>query len=89
MTRQQCYHILELPPEANITEVKAAYRRLAKRWHPDRFAAHTAEQHQALERFYAITCAYQTLQATPTLPRPSPRQPAWLPHWCSKHWHTR
>jgi hypothetical protein len=32
------YHALGLEPEASLTEVKRAYRTLAKAWHPDRFS---------------------------------------------------
>ena len=30
-----CYHILGIEPGAPFTEVKAAYRQLARRYHPD------------------------------------------------------
>ena len=29
------YQVLEIPSDATLSEVKTAYRRLAKRWHPD------------------------------------------------------
>lgn len=34
-TEKDLYRILELPPGSGLEEVKAAYRRLAKRYHPD------------------------------------------------------
>ena len=62
-TREACYRTLGLAPDATFDEVKRAYRTLVKLWHPDRFAAGTERQHQALEHFHAITSAYATLRA--------------------------
>lgn len=28
--------MLELPPGASVLDVKAAYRKLARKWHPDK-----------------------------------------------------
>jgi hypothetical protein len=50
--------ILGLPPDASPEEVSAAYRRLAKRWHPDR-----ARDHAAQARMAEINAAYDTLRA--------------------------
>src|ERR1044071_7444284 len=62
-TLEACYRTLGLAPEARFDEVKRAYRALVKRWHPDRFTTDTDRQRQALERFYMITSAYETLRA--------------------------
>jgi len=62
-TLAACYQTLGLTPDAKFNEIKHAYRTLVKRWHPDRFATDTAQQHQALERFHAITHAYALLRA--------------------------
>src|SRR6266446_1528178 len=62
-TLETCYRILGLAPNAGFDEVKYAYRVLVKRWHPDRFATDTERQRQALEHFYAISSAYETLRA--------------------------
>ena len=35
MSRAEAYRVLGLPPEASLDEVRAAYRRLMKRVHPD------------------------------------------------------
>jgi hypothetical protein len=62
-TLEACYRTLGLAPDARFDEIKYAYRVLVKRWHPDRFAPDTDGQRQALERFYIITSAYETLRA--------------------------
>ncbi|MCU0506432.1 MAG: DnaJ domain-containing protein [Chloroflexi bacterium] len=49
------YRVLGVPPGAPIDEVKAAYRRLAKRHHPD--AAGPGE----LARFLTVQAAYETI----------------------------
>lgn len=51
------YRLLELQSGASIAEIKASYRRLARRYHPD---VNPADR-QAKEKFIAITEAYQFL----------------------------
>jgi DnaJ-domain-containing protein 1 len=51
------YRVLELRPEAGSETIKAAYRRLAKRFHPDVNAGHTAAE----RRFREINRAYRVL----------------------------
>jgi curved DNA-binding protein CbpA len=51
------YETLELPRGASGDEIKASYRRLAMRWHPDR----NAGSREAEDRFKAISEAYATL----------------------------
>lgn len=48
------YKILELHKEASVSEIKAAFRRLAKIYHPDKNA-------RGKERFSNILKAYETL----------------------------
>jgi curved DNA-binding protein CbpA len=49
------YRILGVPPGASLNEIRAAYRRMAKRYHPD------AAGERALARFLAIQGAYERL----------------------------
>jgi DnaJ domain len=49
---------LELPPGASAQEIGAAYRRLAKRWHPDRGGGGAAAARMA-----EINAAYDVLRA--------------------------
>ncbi len=53
------YRVLGLKPGADLNDVKAAYRRLAKRWHPDRSSAAP----HAIARFHRIAEAYRTIVA--------------------------
>lgn len=39
MSLEECYRILELPNGATLVEAQAAYRKLVRVWHPDRFAS--------------------------------------------------
>jgi hypothetical protein len=49
------YRILGLAPGASANEIRSAYRRMAKRYHPD------AAGERALPRFLAIQAAYEAL----------------------------
>jgi hypothetical protein len=59
---QSPYDILGVTPGASKEEIKAAYRDLANRYHPDK-VAHLGEELQALaeQRFKDIQDAYQEL----------------------------
>ncbi len=54
------YRVLGLVPGADVGQVRAAYRRLAKRWHPDRCAG----DRRAPARFQKISEAYRTIVET-------------------------
>jgi tetratricopeptide (TPR) repeat protein len=55
------YEILGLKPGASQIEVKQAYRKLVKVWHPDRFFDQQ-EKHKAEERIKEINEAYNQLK---------------------------
>jgi curved DNA-binding protein CbpA len=52
------YDILGVPPTASFDEIKAAYRRAAMRWHPDRNPGNTEE---AERRFKELAAAFAVL----------------------------
>ncbi|HEY4343133.1 MAG TPA: DnaJ C-terminal domain-containing protein [Parvibaculum sp.] len=54
------YDILGLPPSAGTAEIKAAYRRLAKKYHPDAHSGETPAGTQS--RFQEVTAAYNLLK---------------------------
>lgn len=50
------YSILEVPPRAGAEEIREAYKRLARRWHPDRNPGdqHAEEQIKLINEAYAV-----------------------------------
>lgn len=54
--RDKYYHILEIPKNSGLKEIKRAYRRLAKKYHPD-----VSQEPNAEERFIDINEAYEYL----------------------------
>ena len=62
------YKLLNLPPSATKQEIRAAYRALARRWHPDRFME-GPERDWANEKMAEINAAYRAcLNGTATAP---------------------
>lgn len=57
------YKILEITKEASNDEIKMAYRKMAKKYHPDK-VIHLGEEHQkgAEEKFRQVQEAYEQLQ---------------------------
>jgi hypothetical protein len=83
MTRVDPYAILGVSAMADASEVAAAYREQAKRWHPDRGGGE-----EAARRMAEINAAYDLLRAAAAhAAAPPPRRPsrrraprgAWLP----------
>ncbi|MDH5352450.1 MAG: DnaJ domain-containing protein [Betaproteobacteria bacterium] len=59
---QDCYFALGVPADADWDTVRARYRRLIRRWHPDLHAADAAGRSLAEEQSKRITTAYHALQ---------------------------
>lgn len=57
------YEILEIKLGASQDEIKQAYKRLVKKWHPDLFFNQPQLQFSAQERFKKINEAYKKLSA--------------------------
>lgn len=57
------YKILEITKDATEAEIKKAYRRMAKKYHPDK-VIHLGEEHQqgAKEKFRQVQEAYEQIQ---------------------------
>jgi hypothetical protein len=69
------YEILEITPNASAEEIKEAYHRLAKKWHPDRFMG--PEHEEAEKRFRQLAEAFSMLKnsgrpAPVPTPEPAP-----------------
>jgi len=54
------FEVLEISQGASSEEIKAAYHRLAKQWHPDRFSG--AEKGEAENRFRMLAEAFNMLK---------------------------
>ena len=55
------YSVLGVKPGATEEEIKSAYRDLARRYHPDRFAGNADAAHMAEEKMKEINEAYDLL----------------------------
>ncbi|MDT0557822.1 TerB family tellurite resistance protein [Ichthyenterobacterium sp. W332] len=62
-SKENAYKILEIPKTATDDDVKRAYRKMAKKYHPDK-VAHLGKEHQegAEEKFREVQKAYETIQ---------------------------
>ncbi|PSB24848.1 J domain-containing protein [Stenomitos frigidus] len=68
MNLAECYRILGLESGASFDAIKASYRRLARRYHPD---VNPGNQH-AKDKFIELTEAYRFLLSTILSPEPEP-----------------
>lgn len=57
------YKVLEITKSATVDEIKKAYRKMAKKYHPDK-VIHLGKEHQkgAEEKFRQVQAAYEQLQ---------------------------
>lgn len=62
-SRDNAYKILEIEKTATVDQIKKAYRRMAKKYHPDR-VEHLGKEHKkgAEEKFKQVQKAYEYLQ---------------------------
>jgi hypothetical protein len=60
MTLKEARELLGLGLEATRQDIQAAYRRAARRWHPDRAPAGAEAEHRT--RMQAVNAAYQRLR---------------------------
>jgi GTPase SAR1 family protein len=58
---RNAYEILELPNNASIADVKQAYRKLVKKWHPDLFVGKPQLLQEAQEKMRKFNEAYTIL----------------------------
>jgi curved DNA-binding protein CbpA len=52
-----CYRVLEVAEDANLEQIKAAYRKQAIKWHPDK----NKGSKEAEEMFKLVNAAYEIL----------------------------
>ncbi|HLT52749.1 MAG TPA: TerB family tellurite resistance protein [Flavobacteriaceae bacterium] len=62
-SKDNAYKVLEIDKTATVEEIKAAYRKMAKKYHPDK-VAHLGEEHRkgAEDKFRQVQEAYEHLQ---------------------------
>lgn len=62
-SKDNAYKILEIDSNASVDEIKRAYRKMAKKYHPDR-VIHLGKEHQkgAEQKFRQVQEAYEQLQ---------------------------
>jgi hypothetical protein len=61
---RRAYAILELSPPVDERVVRRQYRKLTKRWHPDRYATDPVGQTEATQRMREINEAYRVVVTT-------------------------
>lgn len=62
MNNTKFYDILQVPKTASNEDIKKAYKKLAMKWHPDKWTTkNDAEKAKAEEKFKEITSAYEIL----------------------------
>lgn len=59
---QEAYAILEVAPGASMEAVRESYKRLLRKYHPDRFAGKPDKQRAATEVTRAVIGAYRTIR---------------------------
>jgi hypothetical protein len=59
---RKCFQTLGLDLHADSGQAKAAYRRLAKRWHPDRLGRDPASRRLGEERIREVNAAYAVVR---------------------------
>lgn len=87
MTLREAYRVFDLPPTAQWTHIKQAYRRRAWQSHPDRFGHGTAAYYAAEERFKRVNQAYERLRAAGKQHRGQAKSMSTSPP-ASNAWHT-
>lgn len=59
---KRCFEILDVPPEATYEEAKAAYKLMAKFWHPDKHSHDEKLQAKAIEMFKKLNNAWSDVE---------------------------
>ena len=60
----EAYRVLELPAGAPMERVRESYKRLLRKYHPDRFVGRPEKQRAATEVTQAIIAAYRTIKGS-------------------------
>lgn len=58
----EAYRVLELDRDASMEQVRESYKRLLRKYHPDRFAGRPEKQRAATEVTQAVIAAYRMIK---------------------------
>lgn len=70
---RRAYAMLEVSPGASIREVRRQFKKLVRRWHPDRFPVDPQGRVEAARRMTEINAAYKRERVRPTVCQSSRR----------------
>jgi curved DNA-binding protein CbpA len=59
------YRVLDVPHDASSRAIKSSYRKLVKRWHPDRYRPGSEQHAEATQMTSLINAAYARIQDAP------------------------
>ncbi|XP_010414974.1 PREDICTED: uncharacterized protein LOC104701042 [Camelina sativa] len=59
--RSSYYNVLGIRKDASVSDIRTAYRKLAMKWHPDRYVRNPGVVGEAKRRFQQIQEAYSVL----------------------------
>jgi DnaJ-class molecular chaperone len=62
---RRAYQLLDVPYSTSERSIKQAYRRVLKRWHPDRYASGTPAHTEATQMMKLINEAYSQIENAP------------------------
>lgn len=62
---RRAYQLLDVPSSASERSIKQAYRRITKRWHPDRYTSGTPTYAEATQMMKIINEAYSQIANAP------------------------
>jgi curved DNA-binding protein CbpA len=59
------YRVLDVPHDASSRAIKSSYRKLVKRWHPDRYRPGSEQHAEATQMTSLVNAAYSRIQDAP------------------------
>lgn len=68
---RNAYATLGLAPGSSARDVRRQFKKLVKRWHPDRFGSDPQGQSEAAQRMREINAAYELIQSADRAPAAS------------------
>ena len=81
--RKDYYSLLGLTPDATMSAIKKAYRRLAKRYHPDLTPGGAADDFRELQRAYETLADAESRRRYDETLRERGRHREWEPSWAA------